>query len=189
VSPALAIQSGVTGVLVVGLFATAIVLLTVLLARRRRDSWRRFASRHGLSLKRDRDGRPRVEGNIDGSSFILELSEASSDTGLGGVQEEKMSLEVGGSLPAGLVVFPRVPGSDPDAFATVNAEDEEEAERWLDKRRSQALEEFFAAADRDLVGIENGRVFRRRRQAVSKVEDLESRLESLVRIAKEVSGI
>ena len=175
---------------------------TYLLRRRRFRVWRAFARRHGLRFRGPKGKgtrRPAVKGSIDGREVVLAVSRESSDTGVLGIEEERLEVGLKCDVPTGLEIVQRVgveelldlesftTGDDAfDARARVVADEPEAARAFLTADRREALRRLLEGAEGHISGLERGRLFIRRRTGAERIELLDDMLERLLRCADEI---
>lgn len=172
------------GAVVVGLG----IVISVVMNRRRRSIWTRFARRRGWRLGDGPEGLE-VRGSSGGRRYELCVSPESSDTGELGMQVVRMSAELHGELPAGFELHElqgllgqaggaleegRIETDAAfDAIAAVKAESAAEANRYLDKERKSALADLIVKSGPAFAGIERGAVYLEERDMVSRLETIE----------------
>ena len=197
--------SGSTALLVIALLALAAAAVWFLAARRRHEVWRRFARAHGLQRLPGTSLRHlRLGGTVDGRAFELYTAQASSDTGVLGVEEIVMKLVLRGPLPAGFAasrggVLGEVEKTlahegavrvDPalDERVRVSGEDPQAVRAFLTPARRAALAELVSVESACIPGVEEGAVFLREREMISSPAHLESRLALLRSVAARLDG-
>jgi hypothetical protein len=141
-----------------------------------------------------------VEGSLDGAPFSLYVAQASSDTGLLGVEEVVMALGVRGELPPGLhasrggllgdvesAVEGRAAAEGPPAFEArvrVVAHDPAEVPAFLTDRRRRALVRLMEVERSCLPQLKGARLELRDREMLSDLGRLEGRLRLLREVAR-----
>jgi len=172
---------------------------TVLLRRRRRNTWKLFARKYGLMFK---PGPPAsVQGKVQGRAFRLYTAESSSDTGFLGVEVVGMSLELPPVVPENLEVVSahtsrtvERPGyavvetgeEGFDEKAAVLAVDVDQANAFLDARRRAALLELVTFPGALFAGLRDRQLVLTERRMVSDLNDLEKRVQLLLRVMREL---
>jgi hypothetical protein len=175
------------------------VLATVLLRRRRRNTWKVFARKYGFGFK---PGPPAtVEGQVQGRNFRLFTSGSSSDTGLLGVEVVGMSLAPLSAVPEDMEVVNAAAsraaerpgyqavrtGDEPfDDKAAVLAVDPERANNFLTARRRAALLELVGFPGALFAGLRDRQLMLTERRIVSDLDNLEKRFHLLLRVMREL---
>ena len=145
--------------------------------------------------------RPAVQGIIDGREVVLAVSRESSDTGVLGIEEERLEVGLKCDVPTGLEIVQRVgveelldlesftTGDDAfDARARVVADEPEAARAFLTADRREPLRRLLEGAEGHISGLERGRLFIRRRTGAERIELLDDMLERLLRCADEIDA-
>ncbi len=174
-------------------------IVTVLLRRRRRNTWKTFARKYGFRFK---PGPPvSVEGQVQGRTFRLYTSETSSDTGLLGVEVVGMSLAPLATVPEDLEVvnagasraaeragYQTVKTGDEafDEKAAALAVDVDRADSFLNAKRRAALLELVSFPGALLAGLRDRQLTLTERRIVSDLDSLEKRFHLLLRVMREL---
>ena len=186
--------------LVLILLPAGIVVTRALTARRRRV-WQRFARRHGLQHDA-REGALRFHGRIGGRDFELSTLREELTGGEMGVQQYELKLQLRSGIPPGLSVrkLEGVLGqvaraveetseatgdADFDQWFVVEAADEnEQPGHGLCAGHRESLRHLATASGSAEVGIEQGALFWRDREVISRVTELEGCLNELLQAAE-----
>lgn len=185
--------------------AVVVVIVSATLVRGRKQVWKRFARRNGLVFESD-GARAAVHGTIGRRHMRLHTSQDTSDAGLMGVQEVRMSIGLGPATPPLLFVSraegvvgsvrkasdaERVTTGDDtfDAKTLVEGKPAEAVRAYLTPHRRRVLEEFLAATDADDAGIAEGALFVEDREMLSDEPRLQERLDLMLEVATQLDHV
>ncbi|GEM_PF-3218064 len=174
-------------------------IVTIVLRRRRRNTWKTFARKYGFSFK---PGPPAcVEGQVQGRDFRLYTGGTSSDTGFLGVEVVGMSLAPLSGVPEDLEVLNAAAGRAAErpgyqAVKTGDAAFDDEAaalaldlgraNHFLSARRRAALLELVSFPGALLAGLRDRQLLLTERRIVSDLDSLEKRFHLLLRVMREL---
>ncbi|MEX0937856.1 MAG: hypothetical protein WDZ59_08335 [Pirellulales bacterium] len=192
----------ITYALVLVLLIAVIVVTTLVLRRQRYSAWRQFARDHNLQFRRR--PRLRVAGRVRDRNFELGVSDSSSDTGVLGVEEVAMGVQLHGHVPKGLELVQVAPAlaeigaalrddtvttgdEEFDHTYVVRAEDGNAAIEYFDDQRRAALVQLARDAD-FLVAIRQGYLLAESREMVTVRERLDAWFERLLEAAPKLDA-
>ena len=176
----------------------AVAVLTVVLKRRRGQTWHQLARNRGLHFEEGADG-PRVFGEQDDRSVDVRVASASSDRELGGVEVLRMAVALS-DVPRGMtaegepgligdlvlaseerITFPSAP--DFDRNVLVKGDNEAAIRAWWTVERRKTFTRLAESAPCDSVLIEDGQLIAQLREVVSDLDRLNGLLDQLLSAA------
>lgn len=191
-------------VIVVGVVLAAAAIIGVVLIRRRRDSWQRFAKKYALRYDELPHG-IRVYGSMAGKLFELATVRESSDAGALGVEEVVMSVRLSAHAAPDIEVVPGGPilgqaqkvleenvvetGDEQfDSAAVVRSAQSDVARAYLNEGRRHAILKLFSGVDSCTAGLRGTELYIAEREIISRMEDLERHLQLLLEVARELEA-
>jgi hypothetical protein len=187
--------------LVTLIVAVAVIAITWMLKRRRRDVWRELARRRGLAFGDGDDG-PRLSGQFAERTVEVSIDDFSSDRDLGGVEVVRIAVELE-RVPGGLTAE-GIPGliGDLSALGEQRIEfepvpfqqnvlvqgDEGPARAYWTAARQDAFVRLVDTLPCDQIELRDGRVIAELREIVSDRRRLEQIIDGLVNSASTLDG-